>query len=127
MDASFLHRLKSIAEQGQARGMAIDVGDYVDAVVSFRPTRRLPKDIGGRSSVRGKRCVIQHDLVKALAHAARIYGVSIHIRVEANDTLSDLLRKSRFTNNLLCELSDGSRLELDRGRLFTYNGKQNGL
>jgi hypothetical protein len=126
MDNSFLRRLKSIAEQGHARGMAVDIGDYVDAVIHFRPTRRLPKDVEGRRGLRGQRVVIQRDLISALTHAARIYRTVIHIKVDPTDSICDMLRKSRFTNNMLCEMSDGSRIELDRGRLFTYDGKSNG-
>ena len=126
MENSFLRRLKSIAEQGQARGLAVDIGDYVDAVIHFRPTRRLPKDVEGRRGLRGQRTIIQRDLIGALTHVARIYRVVIHIKVDPTDPICDILRKSRFTNNMLCELSDGSRIELDRGRLFTYDGKFNG-
>lgn len=127
MDTPFLHRLKSIADLGRARGVTIDIGEYADAVLHFRPTRRLPTDTVGRTSVRGRRAVIQQDLLNALTHAARIYRTVIHIKVDTTDALSDLLRKSRFTNNMLCEMSDGSRIEMDRGRLFTYNGTQHGL
>lgn len=126
MDDNLKRRLRVIADQGKVRGVTFTLADAVDPVVEFSWTRRTPQGHNARQHV-SRRSVVIEDLVKALRQVADIYGTQVHVKVPVHhDRESELLRSLRFRNNMLCELSDGSVLALDRMRLFTYRGTTNG-
>lgn len=125
MEDNLRRRLQVIADQGRVRGVSLVLDDNVDPVVTFTWTRRLPSGPNARQMT-SRRAVVIEDIVKALRQVADIYGVQVHVKVPVHhDNESDLLRSLRFRNNMLCELSDGTSLTLNRMRLFTYRGTRN--
>lgn len=126
MDDNLRRRLQVIADQGRVRGVTITLDDTVDPVVMFAWTRRMPTGPNARQAL-SRRAVVIEDIVKALRQVADIYNVHVHVKVPVyHDKESELLRSLRFRNNMLCELSDGTFLNLERARLFTYRGSRNG-
>lgn len=124
MDENLVRRLKSISDLGRVRGVCLDVESLSDPIVQFVSSRRMPDVLSERRRASDKRLVAVADMLRAIKHTANIYHTSIHIKVGPYDDVA-LIRKTGFHNNLLCELSDGSRLEI-KGRLFTYVGESNG-
>ena len=126
MDDNLRRRLQVIADQGRVRGVTLSLDDTVDPVVMFAWTRRILAGPNARQAL-SRRAVVIEDIVKALRQVADIYNVHVHVKVPVyHDNESELLRSLRFRNNMLCELSDGTFLNLERARLFTYRGSRNG-
>jgi len=107
--------------------------------VSFRP-QLVGRDVvltysDGRSvelsdramEARDSRAYVLDDAFKAIKHVAEIYSVQVHFIIPMYaKRSSSVLFQHGFHTNLLCETSDGTRLEVNRARMLTYRGKKNG-